>query len=629
MKSFYILAIILIQCSASFGLAPITGTFSNCIGMTTHLADIDSATGGVWTSSNTAVATVLTSSGVVTGVAGGVATITYTLSGSYVTASFSGSATTPGAISGTTSLCVGTPSTLTDGVTGGVWSSSNVYVATISPSGVVTPWHGGSTIISYTTGCSATISVAVGYTDDSIYGATTLCVGTTTTLTGGTAGGTWASSNTAVATISTSGVMTGASAGTSTISYTVTGCGGPATFTEPVHVVAVTTAGTISGNPSSVAMGASCFPYRRYGRRLMDFTSNPSIATVNASSGLVTGISTGTATISYTVTGCGSTYYATAPMTVTSFNGISGHVVLTSSYVPANIKIWLITYNPVTLDLEALDSVTIPGTVDSVYYQFTGMSTDSFRIKAAPYDPSIADTIYVPTYHTSSFYWHDATVLYHVAGTGDVNQDISMATGTYAGGPGFIGGSVTAGANKGTSGTAPVSGLLMLAQNATTGAIVKQAYTDASGNYSISGIPYGNYFVYPELINYSSIPFTSITLSSSSHAMNVANFEEHTVSHTITPSAAQIPNIKNNTSAIIFPNPTNGKVTIDWYATESSVGEISVYDLAGRKLYNDLTPISKGYGSKQINLSAFTAGVYNIVLSATDINFSYQVLLAK
>jgi hypothetical protein len=70
----------------------------------------------------------------------------------------------------------------------------------------------------------------------------TICVGTTTTFTSnGTAGGTFTSSNTGVATVDpTSGVVTGVSAGTATITYTVTGTGGcsNATATRTVTVTA-------------------------------------------------------------------------------------------------------------------------------------------------------------------------------------------------------------------------------------------------------------------------------------------------------------------------------------------------------------------------------------------------------
>ena len=59
---------------------PITGSDSVCVGSTTQLSS--SPSGGVWSSSNTSVATVNSSTGVVTGVSSGTATISYTVTNS-------------------------------------------------------------------------------------------------------------------------------------------------------------------------------------------------------------------------------------------------------------------------------------------------------------------------------------------------------------------------------------------------------------------------------------------------------------------------------------------------------------------------------------------------------------------
>ncbi len=68
-------------------------------------------------------------------------------------------------LTGDTSLCLGTSSTLSSNVTNGVWSSSNPGVATVSQSGVITPVAVGSTVISLLAqnfnGCSSTVSSTV------------------------------------------------------------------------------------------------------------------------------------------------------------------------------------------------------------------------------------------------------------------------------------------------------------------------------------------------------------------------------------------------------------------------------------------------------------------------------------
>ena len=66
-------------------------------------------------------------------------------------------ATTP--ISGITTVCLGTSSTLTNTSTGGVWSSSNTAVATVNSNGVVSSLSAGTTVISYTNDCGGVSTV--------------------------------------------------------------------------------------------------------------------------------------------------------------------------------------------------------------------------------------------------------------------------------------------------------------------------------------------------------------------------------------------------------------------------------------------------------------------------------------
>lgn len=78
-----------------------------------------------------------------------------------------------------------------------------------------------------------------------ITGTPTLCLGASTALvlTGADAGGVWSSSNTAVATVSTTGVVTAQTAGNATISYTVTPAGNCPSATS-TFVLTVTTCDT-------------------------------------------------------------------------------------------------------------------------------------------------------------------------------------------------------------------------------------------------------------------------------------------------------------------------------------------------------------------------------------------------
>src|SRR5512133_3067508 len=87
--------------------------------------------------------------------------------------------------------------------------------------GVIT----GSSTITYNTGtCSTSTTVTVTTQPAAIGGTSVVCAGSTTTLSDATPGGTWNSGSPSVATINSSGVVTGVTAGSATISYTLGSC---------------------------------------------------------------------------------------------------------------------------------------------------------------------------------------------------------------------------------------------------------------------------------------------------------------------------------------------------------------------------------------------------------------------
>ncbi len=274
----------------------ITGVFSVCPGLTTTLSD--GVTGGSWTSSNPSFATVASGTGVVTGVAAGTVTITYTMPGAcMVTASVVVNAP-PAAIVGANNVCVGSVTTLTDASAGGVWSSSNTALGTVgSASGVVTGIAPGGLIsINYTlpTGCVATLPFTVNALPAGITGANSVCTGLTTALADITSGGTWTSSNTAQATVSSAGVVTGVTAGTPSIVYTLpTGCAASLAVSVNASPVAITGANTVCTTLTTTLADATAGGYWTSGAT--------ALATINSTSGLVTGVASGIVVMTYTL----------------------------------------------------------------------------------------------------------------------------------------------------------------------------------------------------------------------------------------------------------------------------------------------------------------------------------------
>ncbi len=198
-------------------------------GQTVNLSDPTAPAGGTWSTSNSFVATV-SPAGVVTSTGAGNATITYNVCSPCGGSSASVVVTVnpaPAPLSGNPNICQGQTNSFSSSPGGGTWSSSSTTIASVDASGNVTGLVLGSATISYTNfGCSATSVVTVRAAPGAISPtAPTVCVGSTSNLSDPTAGGTWASTLTSVATVGSTGTVGGVVNGNVTITYSLAdGC---------------------------------------------------------------------------------------------------------------------------------------------------------------------------------------------------------------------------------------------------------------------------------------------------------------------------------------------------------------------------------------------------------------------
>lgn len=224
-----------------------------------------------------------------------------------------------------------------------IWSSSNTAVATVNSSGAVTPVSAGTSVITVITEdgyktASCTVTVTSSSTTIPVAGVsldkTTLSMNVgSTPITLNTAISpsnatnkdvTWSSSNTSVAAVSSSGSVSAVSTGTAVITATTKDGNKTASCTVTVYssgTVLVTgvsldkTTLSITVGDSSVTLKAAISPGNATNKDVIWSSSNTSVATVN-SSGAVSAISSGTATI--TVTTKEGSKTATCIVTVTA-----------------------------------------------------------------------------------------------------------------------------------------------------------------------------------------------------------------------------------------------------------------------------------------------------------------------
>ncbi len=228
-------------------VSSITGNLVSCsLGLANTLNN--TTPNGVWGSSNNTVATI-SASGRITALSNGSTNINYTVTGSNGCTNIMSSVykvstqDVPSNITGTTSICVGTATTLTSTTIGGAWSSMNNR-GTINASGTFTGVNAGAGEVRYTVtnadGCSAYI--ATNITVNAIPGIPSIayasgtanpqtgapsgsyCVGKVFNVVGSPTGGSW--SATGVTSVTGVGTVTINAVGTGTLKYTYTNSAG-------------------------------------------------------------------------------------------------------------------------------------------------------------------------------------------------------------------------------------------------------------------------------------------------------------------------------------------------------------------------------------------------------------------
>ncbi len=416
------------------GISDVSGASSVFVGSTITLSasvDPGDATNQTitWSSGTTSVATV-DASGVVTGVAAGTAVITATTVEGNFPATKTVIVTQPvigiSDISGVSTVAIGStiplsasvdPANATNPII--TWSSATTSVATVDASGVVTGVATGTSVITartsdgnFTATKTITVTKPVISISD-ISGVTSVAINSTITLSASVFPGdatnqtiTWSSNATGVASVNSStGVVTGVSAGTAVITATTADGGFTAiqtvTVTEPVIGISVISGSLSVQKNASTILTASVVPPTATNKTINWSSSNTSVATVNSSTGEVTGVAGGSVTI--TATTAEGSFTATTPMTVTvavtGISDISGastvlagsSITLSASVDPGDATNQTITWSSSATGVATVNSST--GVVTGVA---GGSATITARTASGNYTKTKVITVIVP-----------------------------------------------------------------------------------------------------------------------------------------------------------------------------------------------------------------------------------------
>lgn len=302
-------------------------------------------------------------------------------------------------------------------------------------------------------------------------------------------------------------------------------------------------------------------------------------------------------------------------------NYISGSIILDSTNVTSNdsLIIWLITFDSSTNILKAVDSQQVHAYTS--YYHFSNKAAGQYRTKAQLLNGQTSGTGYVPTYHDSALLWSNATIIAHNGGS-SFGNNIYMKKGTVTSGPGFIGGNVTQGANKGTA--SGIEGLNILLTDASDN-VITYAVTDAKGDYSFPNLPNATYKIYPEQVAYATTPAV-ITLTAGNYQYKGIDFERSMKNQTIQPKVTGITNINaNNQGFKVYPNPASDLITINWDTQSQENATVIITDISGKVVAQSEVSMSK---NTTINVAKLQPGLYFLTVS-TERNNNTQKLIIK
>jgi uncharacterized protein YjdB len=432
-----------------------------------------------------------------------------------------------------------------------------------------------------------------------IIGTSSVCTGSTIALTDTTSGGTWTSDNTAIATVSSTGVVTGISAGTANITYLITG----GCYTgSPSKAITVYTTPVITGAANVCSGLTSTLAGSITGTWGSSDTSIATIATIGGFSSVVTGITTGSCVITLTSAGgC----YATAPLSVSplpvitssSSYGCGDTYTLTAgggvtySWVPTTglscPTCAITTVNPAAttaftvtgtdaLGCPNTSSVSVNGNRIKGFITFGGPTPDTLDMKVwlIQYDPTDSSITAMDSTITCAV---DSIGYYEFDGkpAGNYLAKAKLLYGNTPGSTGYVptyslstpnwysaatvahaGGSDTLHMNMiyglVPSGPGFISGYvysgagreasagipvagLQVLLKDNLGTLLTYTFTDATGAYSFSGLGFNDYMIYPEAYDFNTVASNVVSLNSSHPTVNAVDFKQYVDSRVIAP----------------------------------------------------------------------------------------------
>lgn len=325
-----------------------------------------------------------------------------------------------------------------------------------------------------------------------------------------------------------------------------------------------------------------------------------------------------TVTTSYSVSGedangcVGSSF--TSVNIVTSKN-ISGIITSTAGTTTGDVTLY-----KYTTGLSMWDSVTtVPF---STSYSFSNIDSALYVVRAVP----SATNIQV-TYGDSAITWQNATVINHGCANNSTQNIKLIALANFTMGPGVLSGTITEAQGFGHRTSSefkplvpggPIGGIVVKGGKNPGGQMFVQTLTDASGQYTLTGLPLntGNesYFIFVDIPGLDTNGTYHIVISSGNTQYTGLNFTVDSVYINPTGSLTTIntEDLLLENSVFVYPNPSKDVISIKYELTNSANVSIDLLNIMGEKIQEILTTehqVNDKY-NYSINLKDYSCGIY-------------------
>ncbi len=300
---------------------------------------------------------------------------------------------------------------------------------------------------------------------------------------------------------------------------------------------------------------------------------------------------------------------------------ISGQVFLGTPNLPADVAIvYLITYDQNTNMLVAVQATNVDS---SGWYSFCQVPAGQYLIKAALTQNSSYYWNFLPTYYGNSLFWNYAAQVNVNANTSGV--DIWLIAGANQGGPGFIGGDVTQGANKTEGPGDPLANVQVMLLDMNNYPLA-YTYSDAQGHFEFDGVPYGTYQVWAEVAGLLTTP-AIVTIGAQEPSIdNIEIFVNETEVTTGISSAVEAAKLGFGN---VFPNPSANEMFIQVSSEANLQLNFNIYDVAGRMADSRLVTIPSGKTQVALQTANLSAGIYTLNIQSTDGSLKISKKLVK